>query len=162
MGRSALLVGLVAAVGLVTVGSARTFRGNCLTSGLWTSDYKEFNIGQAACQWNGGVKGCQFWDNESRGMRSRNPRYEGNPSRGTDYVYTCKDGEKKYLFAYDRATNVYYPDLRFIRCVLKGDHGRTGLLDNVGAWTVKNEQQVLDAKAERRVATCDGNKVQYG
>ena len=81
--RSALLVGLVAAVGLVTVGSAqRTSMGNCLTSGLWNSDWKMFNIGKAACKWSGGVQGCQFWFNWNRGMGGRDRRRH----RGEDYV----------------------------------------------------------------------------
>ena len=78
-------------------------------------------------------------------------------------VYTCENGEKKYLFAYDFATNVNEPNLRYIRCVLKNNHGMYGLKTNIGAWTAKwnpytkSSQQVLDQKAERMAATCRGN-----
>ena len=58
--RSALLVGIVAAVGLVTVASAQqTSLGNCLTSGKWKEGWLGFNIGKFACG-SKGVKDCHF------------------------------------------------------------------------------------------------------
>ena len=85
-------------------------------------------------------------------------------------VYTCKNGEKKYLFAHDIATNDNNPDLRYIKCVKKGVNGRAGLLRNCldCAWTLKwnpntkSTQQVVNQNAEKRAATCTGDKVVYG
>lgn len=160
--RSVLLVGLVLAA-TVTVGSAqRHYWGNCLTSGSWNSDWVMFNLGTHACKHNQGVKACEWWYNPNRGMGGRNKGKYYRPEddhRGEDYVYTCKDGEKKYLFVFTQS--------RYIRCVKKDNHGMYGLLDNVGAWTLKwnpntrTSQQVINQMAKNRVASCNGEKVQY-
>jgi len=153
--RSILLVGLVAAVALVTVGSAqRRSKGSCM--GRWYYDDPDklaHNLGKAACKYSRpeGVKDCKFWFNRNRGMGS-----DPYASQGDDYVFTCKDGGKKYIFAYQRAQNVNTPNLRQIACVKKDDHTRTGLTRTVGAWTVKGGKQVLDSRAENNVMTCSG------
>lgn len=151
-----MLVGLVAAVALVTVGSAQlTSKGSCMGRfNYGDPDNLAHHLGKAACKYNKGVKDCQFWFNRNRGM-GRDPY----ASQGTDYIYTCKDGDKKYIFAYQRAQNVRTPDLRQISCVMKGDWTRTGLTRTVGAWTVKGgTQQVLDPRAENNVMTCSGRR----
>jgi len=157
--RSVLLVGLVAAVALVKVGSAQWGNyASCMNRWYFYDPCKlEHNLGEVACKYSKGVKDCQWKFNGDRGMGGDNSRHKGR-----DYIYTCKDDRKKYIFVEDEG--------RKIRCfdknvsIYKGSN-QFGITENAGKWTVEwdqknscSNQKVKNCKAY----TCNGDKVVYG
>jgi len=156
--RSVLLVGLVAAVALVKVGSAQWGGKFASCMGRFGVDDPcklEHNLGKAACKYSKGVKDCQYRFNGDRGMGRDNSAYKGR-----DFIYTCNDDRKKYIFVENQGA---------IRCfdknvsIYKGSN-QFGITENAGSWAVKWSQknncpkQTVDTYAY----TCNGDKVVYG
>lgn len=154
-----MLVGLVAAVALVKVGSAQYNMqyASCMGRFYYDDPCKlEHNLGEVACKYSKGVKDCQWRFNGNRGMGRDNSAY-----KGTDYIYTCNDNRKKYIFVENQG--------RKIRCFDKNvsiyiGANQFGLTENVGSWTVKwsKKKKCSNQAVDSYAYTCNGVKVVYG
>jgi len=160
--RSVLLVGLVAAVALVKVGSAQWYGKYASCMGRWGVGDPcklEHNLGKVACEYSKGVKDCQFRFNNDRGMNG------DHSAKGRDFIYTCNDNRKKYIFVanqgpvrcFDKNVSIYTGANRF------------GITVNAGSWAVKWSQkktcsnQVYKPEPyQTNPSACYGAKVVYG